>query len=91
MRWDDMINERDVSGNLTPLAFALAKLQEEGCSCDEYHEGYCDYRDREDRCLGCVCEAALRSLWDQLNDAASLVAYCLFKKLIGDQDAENTD
>lgn len=57
--WSDTIHEHDTAGNLTPLAMALNALVDEGCDCGNDEPG---------TCLECLCEAALRDLWEQLRE-----------------------
>jgi hypothetical protein len=64
-RWADAIAERDDDGRLTPLALALDALRDRGCDCGEDEPG---------TCLACVCEAALRDLWEQRAAGAAMLA-----------------
>jgi hypothetical protein len=51
----EMGSERDDKGLLTPLASALDAISNTGCDCEtpDTHE-----------CLACLCEEALRGLWE---------------------------
>jgi len=60
--WDKMIDEWDTDGNLTPLALALAALQDYGCDCGDNEPG---------TCLPCLCETALHDLWEQVREIRS--------------------
>lgn len=71
MKWSDMNYERDAEGNLTPLAIALDSISGNGCDCGEDEPG---------TCLACVCEAALKHLWHQLNQANSIASALLREK-----------
>jgi hypothetical protein len=62
--WADAIAERDEDGLLTPLALALDAIRDRGCDCGE----------EPGTCITHVCEAALRDLWEQRNDARDEVA-----------------
>jgi hypothetical protein len=64
-RWADAIVERDEDGRLTPLAMALDAIRDHGCDCGEDEPG---------TCLACLCEAALRDLWEQRAAGAAMLA-----------------
>lgn len=65
MNWSDMIEQRDSEGKLTDLALALNALAETGCDCGT---------DEDVSCVGCLCERALKGLWEQLDAANTEVA-----------------
>lgn len=63
MDWNSANFERDADGMLTPLAMALDALSDYGCDCGNDEPG---------TCLACLCETALRSMYeerDALRDA----------------------
>jgi len=59
MTWSNMIEQRDAAGNLTDLALALDALSDNGCDCGEDEPG---------TCLACVCERALRTQWERVQE-----------------------
>ena len=56
-----LLDQRDASGGLTMLALALDALKDNGCDCGE---------DEPKSCLACVCEMALRELWEKVQKPA---------------------
>ena len=48
--------QRNTAGELTPLALAIGALEDYGCDCGE---------DEPRTCLACLCEAALKDLWER--------------------------
>ena len=56
----DLLEQRDADGNLTPLALALDAIQNNGCDCGTDEPG---------SCMACICEAALRDIWERLQAA----------------------
>lgn len=59
--WSLAIKEqRDADGKLTDLALACDALEDNGCDCGTDEPG---------TCLACLCEAALKSLWEQQVEA----------------------
>jgi hypothetical protein len=62
--WSDMVNDRDASGNLTPLAQALDVIGGTGCDCGVDEPG---------SCIGCVCEAALKWQWKRTAGLSGIV------------------
>jgi hypothetical protein len=60
-----MVNHRDASGNLTPLAQALDCIGGTGCDCGVDEPG---------SCIGCVCEAALKWQWQAGKEAHAFLA-----------------
>jgi len=64
MEWLDMEHEVDAHGHPTSLARVLCAIAAEGCSGNdvvgdmEGNPGPCE-------CLGCLCEKALRDLWEE--------------------------
>lgn len=58
MSWLDMEHDRDDNGHLTPLAVALDALSDHGCDCGNDEPG---------TCLACVCENALRYMYEKMN------------------------
>lgn len=59
MTWDEVQDERDDYGALTPLALAIRALVDQGCSCKD-----------NNRCLPCLCEDALRAEWQRAESLA---------------------
>lgn len=57
MGWSEMNKERDGNGELTDLALALEGLEGLGCDCGTDESG---------SCVGCLCEAALKSQWSRI-------------------------
>lgn len=55
--WIEVRHERDVAGNLTPLALAIDSLIGSGCDCGTDELG---------TCLGCRCEAAIHAQFDEI-------------------------
>lgn len=74
MKWSDMEKERDADGNLTPLAKALQSISKNDCHCGD------DDLAIGEKCLLCLCEAALKDLWHQLNQADYIIAGFVKKK-----------
>lgn len=64
MDWLQMTKQRDAQGNLTPLARALAALEYEGCYGT----------DEDNTCVMCLCEAALKDLWEAQQETMRQVA-----------------
>ena len=64
-QWYDVHLERDGDGLLTPVAMACDAITEHGCDCGTDEAG---------TCLACVCEAALRDLWEQREKLRVLLA-----------------
>lgn len=54
--WLEREHERNEDGTYTPLAMALQALSDDGCDCGTDEPG---------TCLGCLCEAALRSVVEE--------------------------
>jgi hypothetical protein len=63
--WLDMANDRDASGDLTPLAQALDCIGGTGCDCGVDEPG---------SCIGCVCESALKWQWQAGKEARAFLA-----------------
>ena len=57
MNWDEITNQRDAAGCLTDLALAVDALEDHGCDCGTDEPG---------TCLACLCEWALRGLWEDV-------------------------
>ena len=57
MNWFHAKNDRDENGELTPLALAIDAIEGNGCDCGEDEPG---------TCLACLCEAALKYLFEKL-------------------------
>lgn len=64
MTWIDMGDQRDAEGNLTDLALALHALSDVGCDCGTDEVG---------TCVSCLCEQALKGLYEQLESAKAEV------------------
>jgi hypothetical protein len=64
MTWLNMAEQRDVDGNLTDLALALNAISDIGCDCGT---------DEDESCVCCLCEQALKCLWEQLESAKAEV------------------
>lgn len=54
--WHALSEQRDEHGNLTTLALAVDAIEDAGCDCGADDPG---------TCLACVCEAALKELWEK--------------------------
>ena len=54
--WSDVANGKMGRRELTPFVLALAALLDYGCDCGTGEEG---------TCLTCLCETALRDLWEE--------------------------
>ena len=54
--WTEIANGKMGRRELTPFVLALSALLDYGCDCGEGEEG---------TCLVCLCETALRDLWEE--------------------------